>query len=115
MLANMNCINQILLSRGKTHKKYPLVSYKGFSCPSESPKTIKGQNHECIIESTALSSEARLGKASPPWEVPFDIEPTTGLLEPGGSMLVEVSFTPNAAKIFTSKIPLKIKVLSIIN
>ncbi|KAF4710521.1 hypothetical protein FOZ62_002734, partial [Perkinsus olseni] len=51
----------------------------------------------------------KFGVPLPPWEVPFGITPTFGMLEPGQDSIVEVSFTPNAAGAFAEKLALRIK------
>ncbi|KAF4655034.1 hypothetical protein FOL46_008426, partial [Perkinsus olseni] len=51
----------------------------------------------------------KFGVPLPPWEVPFGITPTFGMLEPGQDSTVEVSFAPNAAGAFAEKFALRIK------
>ncbi|KAF4667893.1 hypothetical protein FOL47_003343 [Perkinsus chesapeaki] len=51
----------------------------------------------------------KFGQPLPPWEVPFTISPTFGVLEPGQSSALQISFTPNGVASFHEKIALRIK------
>jgi hydrocephalus-inducing protein len=71
--------------------------------------TVRLKNVKAVpVEWEYKAPKSKYGKALPPSETTFTFSPSSGKLQPGGTMWVTISFTPNATKAFSQKLALRI-------
>jgi hydrocephalus-inducing protein len=71
--------------------------------------TVRLKNEKAVpVDWEYKAPRSKYGKPLPPWETIYTLSPSSGKLQPGDTMLVTISFTPNATKAFSQKLALRI-------